>query len=424
MKKIYVLDTNILLHNSRSIYSFQDNDIVLPMAVIEELDGKKKGLGHLAFCAREALRILDECMCKADIFEGVDLGNGGRLIVMPDCDNEFTRKCSDNRIISTGLHLKAAQDRSMPVILVSKDTTVRIKAKSLGLEAQDYKNDKTDMFTHYGRVLSENDYTNGIRSIRYRREGNKLFRLWGKDQEREIKRLKDRSVQGITPKNIEQEALLDALLCPDISVVAVSGPAGTGKTLIGLAAGLELIQKSKEKKGIKYPPAYRYTPNIIEQIYVTKPIIPIGNELGFLPGDLSEKLNPWMAPVFDNLRVLTKGAQDGTLNNAKALVDKDIVHIEALTFIRGRSIPGVFYIVEEAQNLRPTDIKTLLTRAGEGSKYLLVGDMKQIDTPYLDERSCGLAHIIGAYMQEEDFCYLHLTQSVRSSVAEKAARLL
>jgi PhoH-like ATPase len=320
---------------------------------------------------------------------------------------------ADDRIVETALNiLKQQNGNGVPVIVISKDTGVRIKAEALGVRAEDYESDKTTIFRKYGKVIKgEGDYKNGIQSIRYEMEGERLYRLSGHDNTVSINRKS--KLYGLSFKNIEQECAANALVSDDIPIMALTGKAGAGKTLLALAAGIHLYEKKK-----------------IEQVIVARPIAPMGRDLGYLPGGIEEKMNPWMQPIFDNLDVLVcspREEKDGKkvkYNNAKYLIESGIVHIEPLTYIRGRSLPKRFIIIDEAQNLRPIDTLTIVTRAGEGTKIVFTGDLTQIDSPYLDAESNGLAFLISRYINEPDFCYLHLQKSARSRLAERAAELL
>jgi PhoH-like ATPase len=433
VRKIYVLDTNVLIHDPACIFKFEDNDIVIPMVVIEELDGLKKGHGEIAYSARQALKLIDSLREKGNLATGVELSNGSTLSIenITDLSEHLS---PDNEIITTALSLMGREDRAAddclgagrtihvcrlnedhrPVTLVSKDLAVRIKAEAVGLHADDYRNDKTSIFKRYGRVLDETDYTNGIKSIRYLRQGEDLYRLQGEHGQTKIR--SGKSIDGICPKNKEQEAAIDALINPDIEVIALTGQAGTGKTLLALAAGIHQTTK-------RHP--------LYEQVIVARPVVPMGNDLGYLPGDIDEKLAPWMQPIFDNLEVIVstpRGQEKDNFNpkhsSFQYLIDTGILQTEALTYIRGRSLPKRYFIVDEAQNLRPLDIKTIITRCGEGTKMVFTGDLHQIDTPYLDSMSNGLAYLISRFIYEENFCYLNLKHSVRSRLAEQGARLL
>jgi PhoH-like ATPase len=404
-----------LIHDPESIFKFQDNSVVIPMVVIEELDRLKKGPGEIAYSSRQALKQIDGLRENGNISAGVSLETGGTVTVeyIPHLSEGIS---ADNAIIRTALSIQenSNRDRYRPVILVSKDTAVRIKAESLGLYAEDYKNDKSSLFQRYGRVLTEADYTNGIFSVRYLQSGDDIFRLLGEDGHLKIKRAK--SLENIAPSNLEQECAIDALTNPDIQVVALTGAAGTGKTLLALAAAIHQTTKRS--------PLY-------EQVLVARPVVPMGNDLGYLPGDINDKLGPWMQPIFDNLEVIVN-TPSGQKDNAPVsryksyqyLLDSGILQVEALTYIRGRSLPRRYFIVDEAQNLRPLDVKTIITRCGEDTKIVFTGDLNQIDTPYLDSMSNGLAYLIGRFINEENFCYLNLRSSVRSRLAEQGGRLL
>jgi len=424
ISKTFVLDTNVLIHDPNSIFSFDWHDVVIPFVVLEELDGLKKGHGEIASSARDVLRIIDHLREKGSLTSGIEIGTGGMLFIGTTLSNVPTTFMDgvkeNNKIIRTALSVAEKQQADQQgniasVILVSKDTTVRIRAEACGLHSEDYESDKTTLFEKYGRVLAESDYTNGIHSIRYLRVEEDIYRVKGSDNQTKIKTGK--SLEGISPKNVEQQCAIDALINPDIEVVALTGSAGTGKTLLALAAGIHQTTKKS--------PLY-------DQVVVARPIVPMGNSLGWLPGDLNEKLTPWMQPILDNLDVIIntpKGhIKDDTLTaqyrSSQYLIDTGVLQIEALTYIRGRSLPSRYFIVDEAQNLRPLDIKTIVTRCGEGTKIVLTGDIQQLDTPYLDSKSNGLAYLISRFINEENFCYLNLRSSVRSRLAEQGARLL
>ena len=429
MRKIFVLDTNVLIHDPESLFKFEDNQLVISLEVIEELDRIKKGPGEIARSAREALKRIDALRARGNLARGVALENGGwlRIQVLPSPRGSAP---TDNRIIQTALKIKedclkgGLQDSDeLPhlgdgegrVILVSKDLAVRIKAESLGLDVEDYLRDKTSLFQRFGRVLSPLDSTNGIYSVRYLLCGEDLFRIRGVDFRNPVKNR--RSLDGISPKNVEQACALDALLNPEVEIVALTGDAGTGKTLLALAAGTHQVAKRS--------PLY-------EQVLVTRPTVSMGRDLGYLPGGIGEKLAPWMQPIFDNLEVILQTPKDQNKDQTilsryrsfQYLIDSGLLQVEALAYIRGRSLPRRYFIVDEAQNLRPLDVKTLLTRCGEGTKIVFSGDLTQIDTPYLDATSNGLAYLISHFMNEENFCYLHLKDGVRSHLAQQGALLL
>ncbi len=433
MKKTYILDTNVLVHDPECIFKFEDNDIVIPITVVEELDKLKKGHGDIPYSARSALRIIDSLRERGNISKGIKLENGGTVTVAIDKNYD---PCSpvlmDNRIITLAIELSKKKKKS-PVILVSKDTAVRIKAEALGVIVQDYRHDKTYLFQKYGKVKEDMDYINGIKSVRYIKKGEEIYRIRGEKNIEQIRKWK--SVMGITPKNIEQLCAFDALLNDRIDVVALTGKAGTGKTLLALAAGIYLLERSNNRMQIlKNQQKEQELSNerYFEQILVARPVIPIvGQDIGFLPGDVEEKLGPWMQPIYDNLDVIIstpvenkKEGKPVKYKSSRYLIDSGMIQIEPLTYIRGRSLPHRYIIVDEAQNLRPLDVKTIITRCGEGTKIIFTGDLYQIDTPYLDFGSNGLAYLISKFIDEENFCYLNLVHSARSKLAERAAELL
>jgi PhoH-like ATPase len=422
MKKIYVIDTNVLVHDPEALLRFEDNEIVLPIAVIEELDGLKRGQGEIPASVRQALRLIDSFRDLGNLSRGVPLARGGSLRVETGGETGRERLSADNSIIMTAVALGAHSRQ--PVVLVSKDLAVRIKAEALGVAAQDYRNDKSTIFQRCGRLL-EGDAPPLVRSVVYRRDGEQLARLRGGAEPETVRRR--RAPLGISAKNLEQECALDALLLPDIDVVALTGKAGTGKTLLALAAG---IDQTAEFRGPR-PPSDR---SGYEQVMVARPIVPLGQDLGFLPGQVEEKLGPWMQPIYDNLDVIVttprdqrkdgRGPAAARYKSSDYLVQAGIVKIEPLTYIRGRSLPRRFMIIDEAQNLRPLDVKTIITRCGEGTKIVFTGDLEQIDQPYLDATSNGLSYLISRFIDQENFCYVQLTGSARSALAEQAAVLL
>ena len=420
MKKTYVLDTNVLIHDPEAILHFHDNDIVLPITVIEELDNLKKGSGEIPYSSRHALRLIDSFREGGNLSAGVVLPGGGTLRVVFEEDTNAHKLTNDDRIISTALFLTKHKVNDQTVIMVSKDTSVRIKADTYGLVTQDYMRDKTTVFKKYGNVTEGDADTSDINSVRYLKSGDKLFRVYGKDNMQLIRR--QRSVMSIAPKNIEQECAIDALIADSVDVVALTGRAGTGKTLLAIAAGLYLCSKTSHK-GPDHARKF-------EQVMVARPIVPMGQDLGFLPGDIKEKLYPWMQPIYDNLDVIVGtpsehvDEKDAHYRSSEYLIESGVVHIEPLTYIRGRSLPHRYLIIDEAQNLRPLDVKTIITRCGEGTKVIFTGDLEQIDSPFLDTASNGLSYLINKFINEENFCYLNFKKGARSSLAERAAELL
>lgn len=412
MVKNYILDTNVLIHDPEAVYSFEDNNIFIPLPVIEELDKLKREQGRVGKNARTAIRILDELREKGDIHQGVKLETGGTLTIPVLSEFDFDRhqvkflfeKYVDNWIIAYSSYLK--EHRKEPTIIVSKDISLRIKAAVLGIPAEDYLTDKSDLALLPPGYMS----VNKLKEIdkeklvvnEYIESQEGYYRFDGKEFIEIDSKMK---VFSVTPKNKEQLFALDALLNDDIKLVSLIGIAGTGKTFLALAAAL---QKTLQEG--------RY-----DNIIIARPLVPMGGkDIGYLPGALEEKISPWMSGVMDNLEYLCR------LNSIsfKELMKKEIIELEALTYIRGRSIPKQFIIVDEAQNLTPLEIKTILTRAGEGTKIVLTGDPYQIDTPYLDESSNGLVHAASRFRGQQIACHIVLSKGERSELASLAASIL
>ncbi len=427
MKKTFVLDTNVLIHDPTSLFKFGNHDIVIPFTVIEELDRHKKGRGEIAISARQVLRTIDELREGGSLSSGVTMPSGGTIAVSVPSGNGQAKSSAngedDNQIIKTALSITEKRPTNptgdpASVVLVSKDTAVRIKAESLGINVEDYMGDKTSLFRKYGRVLTNGDNTNGITSVRYLQSNDSIYKMTGSDNLKPVKRAKEK--MGISPKNAEQECALDALTDHEIEIVALTGNAGTGKTLLALAAGLHQTSQIIKKT------------SFYEQVIVSRPIMPMGKDIGYLPGDIEEKLTPWMQPIFDNLEVILNTPKGLTKDNANIskiksyqyLMDAGLLQVEPLTYIRGRSLPKRYFVIDEAQNLRPLDVKTIVTRCGEGTKIVFTGDLDQIDTPYLDKMSNGLSYMISRFINEENFCFINFSRSVRSRLAEQGARLL
>jgi len=438
MKKIFVLDTNVLLHDPRAIFSFEDNDVVIPIVVIEELDKFKKGVDEIGRNARQVSRILDEHRLKGKLSQGVPLESGGSLRVelnhqSPDSlPSELIATKADNRILATALNLK---NDGLPVILVTKDTNLRIKADALGMRAEDFESDtitldelysgETEMPVAPGAiddfyvkgemppgepaplpnqfVLLKNSANEAQTALaRYNKQKHALVPI----------ATAKHGVWGITAKNKQQQFALDLLLNDDIRLVTLVGRAGTGKTLLALAAGLE---KSIEQRSF-------------QRLVVSRPVFPMGKDIGFLPGDIDEKLRPWMQPIRDNLDFLV-GSSGGPgrvkgKKDLQSLFDLGMIEVEPLTYIRGRSMPNQYLIVDEAQNLTPHEIKTIITRAGEGTKVVLTGDPYQIDNPYIDSSSNGLTYVVDRFKDESIAGHITLVKGERSELAELAATLL
>jgi PhoH-like ATPase len=420
MSKTFVLDTNVLLHDPEALLQFEDNDVVIPLAVIIELDGLKRGHGEIPASARRSLRLIDDFRRKGDLAAGVELPGKGRIRVdTGDRGMDVSHQSADNSIVLTAVRLKVNNPDA--VVMVSKDTAVRIKAETLGVSAENYRSDKSTIFQKCGRLIKAEDSLEEFGSVRYRSTPSGLERAVGKGEWGALEEKGD--PMGIAGRNPEQQCALDALTARSVDVVALTGRAGTGKTLLALAAGIELCTRMRAKTegaGAGY-----------EQVMVARPIVPMGNDLGYLPGEVGEKLLPWMQPIYDNLDVIVGTPGEGKDSNpafkyrsADYLIESGVVHIEPLTYIRGRSLPRRYLIIDEAQNLRPLDVKTIITRCGEGTKAVFTGDLDQIDQPYLDATSNGLSYLISRFINEANFCYLNLTISARSPLAEQGAELL
>lgn len=433
MKKTYILDTNVLLHDPDSLFSFEDNYIVLPLSIIEELDNTKKRMDEVGRNAREVSRKLDQLRLKGRLSEGVGLPNGGAIRIELNGNKPgdyyygIDLNKTDNKILSLAYNLM--NNGNGPVIVVTKDLNLRIKADVLGIAAEDFYSDKVDYHRLYSGACElyltsqEIDdfyqdgslpYNNGALHpnqfciLRFR--DNPSQSALARYSHNKIRKLgyEGKLVYGIKSLNKEQKFALDLLLDDNIKLVTLVGKAGTGKTILALAAGLEKVLEGE----VRY-----------NRMLITRPIVPLGNDLGFLPGDKEDKIRPWMQPIYDNLEFLCNehiqpnGCADYLLANGK-------IELEALTYIRGRSIPRQFIICDESQNLSPHVIKTILTRVGNGSKIVFTGDPEQIDHPYLDASSNGLSYLVEKIKEEEISGHITLIKGERSGIAELGARLL
>lgn len=436
--KIFVLDTNVVLHDSTSIYQFKEHDVVIPVTLLEELDAFKKGNESINFHAREFARNVD-AMSGDHIFNGgVKIGDGlGKISVRleqnlhKDLQSIFSPNKPDHQILNCAYCI-AKENPAREVILVSKDVNLRMKSKAVGIPAQDYKNDQvqniTELYTGHRTVenvderviqkLHSNPYevrpqdlpTNHFvpNEFMILRNGKQSALATFDAEQQRIAKVEKSVAYGIAPHNAEQIFALNALLNPDIQLVTVSGKAGTGKTLLALAAALE-----KRKM-------YR-------QIFMARPIVALSNkDIGYLPGDIQSKLDPYMQPLFDNLGVIKNQYPESDQNYTRItqmMQDEKLV-IEPLSYIRGRSLVKIYFIVDEAQNLTPHEVKTIITRAGEGTKIVLTGDIYQIDHPYLDSQSNGLSYLIAKMQGQKIYAHVNLEKGERSKLAELASNLL
>jgi PhoH-like ATPase len=440
MKKTFVLDTNVLLHDPSSILHFQDNDVVLPITVIEELDRFKKQPEMTGLNARQVSRTLDELRSKGHLIEGIPINGGGSLRValctketLNGLPPELEGHKADNAILAVALELKTKCQ--CPVVLVSKDINMRIKADALGLAAEDYKTDKVDVQELYTGIAEVMVSAEEIDQL-FKQGGVKLEGYFYANQALTLVdmnnpahtalavvdgvsgnvvplgKLPPAGVSRIYARNREQNFALNLLLRDSIPLVTLVGKAGTGKTLLAIAAGLQKVED------------HSYT-----RLLISRPVIPMGKDIGFLPGDINEKLTPWMQPLYDNFDLIF-GNQDPSQKpkhwrrGYEELLELGILQIEPLTYIRGRTIPKQFLIVDEAQNLTPHEVKTIITRAGEGTKIVLTGDLDQIDNPYVDAASNGLTYIVEKFKNEPLAGHITLLKGERSVLAERAANLL
>ena len=440
--KTFVLDTNVILHDASSINQFQENDIVIPLAVIEEIDHFKRGSQIINLNAREFARTLDNISGK-DVFNGgISLGKGKgkvRIEITKGLSKEiqevFKEDNADHRILSAAYELMKKLKSTRKVILVSKDVNLRMKAKALSIPAEDYT---TDMISSVDELYSGKEVLDNfpddilmrfymppyevpvnevLKHVKTEIVPNKYYVI--KNTERSVlgcldqstmffKRIDKNIVYGIKPRNSEQTFAIDALINNDIPLVSLTGKAGTGKTLLALASALN-VRKS-----------YR-------QIYIARPVIPLSNkDIGFLPGDVESKLAPYMQPLWDNLKVIQDQypEEDKQHQIINQLTKDSKLVIEPLSYIRGRSLQRIYFIVDEAQNLTPHEIKTIITRVGEGAKIVFTGDIYQIDHPYLDSQSNGLSYLIDHFKGQKLYAHINLEKGERSELAELASNLL
>ncbi len=439
MKKIFILDTNVILHDSGCVHQFKDNDICIPITVIEELDKFKKGNNIINCNARDFLRTLDALSSEKMFDKGVPVANGkGAISICLDValdeviKNNFTEITSDIKILNIA-YTVAKKHQFQNVIFVTKDVNLRLRARSIGLKTENYNSkfveNLSDMYTGLQIVehvspdvfdalykkpfevprsvlgMDATFYTN--ENLILKNGSNSALAVYN-GQRQFIQLIQPTVCYGIKPRNAEQTFALHAMLNPDIPLVTISGKAGTGKTLLALAAALE-------KK-------HHY-----RQIFVARPVVPLSNkDLGFLPGDVASKLDPYMQPLYDNLTVIQNHFNElnTQTKQIRELLEEEKIVITPISYIRGRSIVRVFFIVDEAQNLTPHEVKTIITRAGEGTKIVFTGDIFQIDHPYLDSQTNGLAYIIEKMKGQPLYAHINLEKGERSDLAELAAKIL
>lgn len=435
-KKV-VLDTNVILFDASAVQKFHDSDVFVPISVIEEVDRFKRDQSQIGRNARQFSRFIDVLREKGALSHGVLLEeNRTRIFVSSDTHenelpSELVHEKADNRILGTALRLQKTYDPDQ-VELITKDINLRIKADVFGVKARDYEgdelpsqeefysgrfelempSDKIDLF-YRERILQPHPDVklHGNQYVVIKDSSNPNHSAVGRFDlgEKAIVPLisPTESVWGIHPRNVEQSFALDALLNDEILFVSLVGKAGTGKTLLALAAGLfKTLDEGR-----------------FQRLLVSRPIFPMGKDIGYLPGDVEQKLNPWMQPIFDNVEFLM-GADKKAAGRAQELINQGMLNIEPLTYIRGRSIPNQYLIVDEAQNLTPHEIKTIVTRAGDGTKVVLTGDRHQIDNPYVDAVSSGLSYSVEKFKGQKLAAHINLSKGERSELAELAANLL
>jgi len=430
-KKVFVLDTNVFIHRADALLSFRDNEIVIPLWVLEELDKLKSGTDERARNARHSIRLIDSFSKRGRLSEGVYIPeiNSTLIIAMVydgDAALDMDMSRMDNKIILSALYLKKF---GRNVFFVSKDINARVKAQALGINAVDYEKQKVNIESLYTGLVEIDstaeirDQLNAAGQAAADREliANQFVQLNDpKDKSFVIARYNGREkvlqtvppiyqpVSGIRPLNLRQQLAINLLLDPAIQLVTLVGKAGTGKTLLALAAALSQTLDLK----------------LYSRILVSRPVIPMGKDIGYLPGNKEEKMSNWMQPLFDNLDFLIGAAHSQSIKSADQLIKSKTIEIEALSFIRGRSLPNQYIIIDEAQNLSPHEVKTIVSRAGKETKMVLTGDPFQIDNPYLDAGSNGLSYLVEAFKGQDLYGHVFLDKSERSVLAELAAELL
>lgn len=438
-KKAYVIDTSTIIHDPNCLTQFKDNDIFLPYITISELDAlrtKKNGRGR---AAREAIRYLENIRSNNGYIDGQILPGGGSIYIIGNSENVYReinsefKKHDDTMLDVTREFMAKNKDVYKQIILISKDIGMRIKASAMGILCENYERSMIFEENIYNGIYKDNIELHTEDFDKLKKDGivpyvneelleNQFVLVKSNKKSYTITRYKtinnekflkisegDINISGIKSKNLRQNMAIDLLCDPTIHVVALVGPAGTGKTCLSLASALSQVDKKD-----KY---------VYHQIICIKPIVPVGEkDIGFLPGSKDEKLIPWLAPFMDNLKYI--GSINGRFDYAEELIESGVIELETMTYMRGRSIPNSFIIVDEVQNMTPQEVKTALSRAGSGTKVVLLADPTQIDTPYLDKESCGMTHLIDRFKGQKTFGVVELDKSERSEVAKLAAELL
>lgn len=434
---LYVLDTNVLLDDPSAIYDYEKTEVIIPLAVLEELDNQKNKTSDIGYNARETSRILDDLRTKGELNKGIELDNDSSLKIVIDKEElklppHLSATKYDNRILTTAINLKESNPEK-EVVMVSNDINLRLIANAFGIKAEDHKCNGINEDELYDGFIEINT-TSSIIDKFYNEEelnpdkldGNfeKLYphqmlqlstpddksksALGRFDGKKIVPLIFDKNTpMGIKPLNREQKFALELLLNKDIKVVTVSGQAGTGKTLLALAAGLQQVTNDK----------------FYERVLIARPVVPMGQDMGYLPGSVEEKLEPWMQPILDNLNLIIH-SNEGSYLSIDQLIENNFIQIEALTYIRGRSIPNQYIIIDEAQNLSQHEVKTILTRVGEDSKIILTGDPFQIDNPYLNKVNNGLSQVANHFHKEQLAGHIMLLKGERSEIAQISSDLL
>lgn len=430
-RKTLVIDTNVLLHDPESIIKFDGDEVMIPVTVLEELDTMKRLPNELGRNSRAVFRFLDSLhtLGEGNLHTGVNLQNGSLVKILleykSDSNYNFSLAINDNRIILAAFLL---HEQGKNVVFVSKDFAARIKAEALGLEVKDYENLKYSYDAIYtgiryadtSKVAIDTFYKDGFMAVEEAApKPNEYFIYSSVENSSAVGKydsykkgieplIKVSNLWGIKPKNVEQKCAVDLLLRDDIKLVTLVGQAGTGKTLLALACGLKKV----------------FDENLYTRILVSRPVVPLGRDIGYLPGTKEEKLFHWMQPIYDNLEFLCDSYGNQASETYKWVMESKKVEMEAVTYIRGRSLPKMYIIVDEAQNLTPHEVKTIISRAGEGTKVILTGDPTQIDNPYLDKDSNGLTYTIGKFADHKLYGHVLLQKTERSELAAVAAEIL
>ncbi len=435
-RKTFVIDTNVLIHDPSAIQKFQDNDVVIPLSVLEELDSLKRYSDESGKNSREVIRYIDSLKAEktGDLHTGVVIPEGPKVRIHLDAKPERVEGFplpldrSSNKFLLVAYLLKS---KGESVVIVSKDFVTRVKAEAMDLESEDYENLKTkyeaiykgfrkidvqkrdiDLFYKDGTLpLAEKDFRPNEYALLSSPENSSAVCKYNDKQKKFEPLLQiNKDIWGIQPLNVEQRCAMDLLMRDDIQLVTLIGPAGTGKTLMALACGMRKV----------------FDENSYSRILISRPIVPLGKDIGFLPGTKEEKLYHWMQPIFDNLEYLcstTSGEGNGAAT-LEFIMESKKIEMEAVTYIRGRSLPKMYMIIDEAQNLTPHEVKTIISRAGKGTKVILTGDATQIDNPYLDKDSNGLTYIVNRFKNHRIYGHMFLERTERSELAAIAAEIL